>query len=70
MVSELSALHASVGGGDLRRGPDQIPLAALGALLVRERQAGGYLVRHIYQSDPDRPDRRTARRAGTRLRPA
>ena len=59
MVSELSALHASVVGGDLRRGPDQIPLAALGALLVRERQAGGYLVQHIYQSDPDRPDRKS-----------
>jgi tricorn protease len=59
MVSELSALHASVAGGDLRRGPDQIPLAALGALLVREREAGGYVVRHIYQSDPDRPDRKS-----------
>jgi tricorn protease len=59
MVSELSALHASVRGGDLRTGPDQIPLAALGALLVRQREAGGYLVRHIYQSDPDRPDRKS-----------
>ena len=59
MVSELSALHASVRGGDLRRGPDQIPLAALGALLVRDREAGGYLVQHIYQSDPDRPDRKS-----------
>ena len=59
MVSELSALHASVAGGDLRRGPDQIPLAALGALLVRDRAAGGYLVQHIYQSDPDRPDRKS-----------
>jgi len=57
MVSELSALHASVRGGDLRSGTDQVPLAALGALLMRERQAGGYLVRHVYQSDPDRPDR-------------
>ena len=59
MVSELSALHASVAGGDLRRGPDQIPLASLGALLVRDREAGGYVVRHIYQSDPDRPDRKS-----------
>jgi tricorn protease len=59
MVSELSALHASVVGGDLRRGPDQIPLAALGALLVRDREAGGYVVQHIYQSDPDRPDRKS-----------
>ena len=57
MVSELSALHASVRGGDLRSGTDQVPLAALGALLVRERPAGGYLVQHVYQSDPDRPDR-------------
>ena len=59
MVSELSALHASVSGGDIRRGPDQVALAALGARLVRDAKAGGYLVEHIYQSDPDRPDRKS-----------
>jgi tricorn protease len=59
MVSELSALHAFVYGGDIRRGPDQVALAALGARLVRDAKAGGYVVEHIYQSDPDRPDRKS-----------
>jgi len=59
MIGELSALHASVVGGDIRRGPDQIALAALGARLRRDRAAGGYVVEHIYASDPDRPDRRS-----------
>jgi len=57
MVSELSTLHTFVVGGDIRRGPDQIPPAALGARLARDAKAGGYVVEHIYQSDPDRPDR-------------
>ncbi|HKX00091.1 MAG TPA: S41 family peptidase [Bryobacteraceae bacterium] len=57
MVSELSALHTFVGGGDIRRGPDQIQIAALGARLERDASAGGYLVQHVYRSDPDRPDR-------------
>jgi tricorn protease len=59
MISELSALHASVGGGDIRRGVDQVQTAALGAMLARDASAGGYVVQHIYQSDPDRPDRRS-----------
>ncbi len=58
MVSELSVLHTFVMGGDVRRGPDQIQLASLGARLERSKEAGGYVVRHIYRSDPDRPDRR------------
>ena len=37
MVSELSALHASWRRRSAQ-GPDQVPLAALGALLVRERR--------------------------------
>jgi tricorn protease len=56
MVSELSMLHTFVAGGDLRRGADQIQLASLGARLARDA-AGGYVVEHIYQSDPDRPDK-------------
>ena len=58
MVSELSALHTFVGGGDLRRGPDQVQLATLGARLERDTAAKGYVVKHVYQSDPDRPDKR------------
>jgi tricorn protease len=57
MVSELSALHTFVRGGDLRRGSDQIQLAALGARLARDPKAEGYRIDHIYRSDPDRPDR-------------
>jgi tricorn protease len=57
MVSELSALHTFVVGGDLRKGPDQIEVASLGALLVRDQAAGGYRVEHIYRTDPDRPDK-------------
>ena len=59
MVSELSVLHTTVVGGDVRRGPDQVRPASLGALLVRDKQAGGYRIEHIYRSDPDRPDKRS-----------
>lgn len=55
MVSELSALHIFVRGGDLRRGTDQVPVAVLGARLVRDDAAGGYRVSHIYRGDPDLP---------------
>ncbi len=55
VVGELSALHVSVRGGDLRRGPDQIRLATLGARLERDESAGGYKIDHIYLSDPDYP---------------
>ena len=57
MVSELSALHTFVVGGDLRKGPDQIQVATLGALLTRDQAAGGYRIEHIYRTDPDRPDK-------------
>src|SRR6266542_1658459 len=57
MVSELSALHTFVVGGDVRRGQDQVQLAALGARLERDPATGGYVVRYIYKSDPDRPDK-------------
>ena len=56
MVSELSALHTFVFGGDQRRSSDQIDLATLGAELRRDEKAGGYLVQHIYLHDPDLPN--------------
>ena len=59
MVSELSTLHTFVHGGDLQRSSDQVQLASLGARLDRDTAAGGYVVRHIYRSDPDRPDRQS-----------
>jgi tricorn protease len=56
MVGELSALHIFVRGGELRRGQDEVTPASLGARLVRDAQAGGFRVAHVYQSDPDLPD--------------
>lgn len=56
MVSELSALHTFVRGGDLRKSNDQIELSTLGADLERSDRDGGYVVKKIYRHDPDRPD--------------
>ena len=58
MVAELNALHTFVVGGDIRNAPDQIRLSSLGARLERDATAGGWRVAHIYQNDPDRPDKR------------
>lgn len=55
MISELSALHMYVYGGDFRKGPDNVQPAQLGARLVRDTAAGGFRVEHIYRSDPDFP---------------
>jgi len=55
-VGELSALHTSVRGGDLRTADDNIRVATLGARLARDAGAGGYRVEYIYQTDPDYPD--------------
>jgi len=59
LVSELSALHSSVGGGDRRRGVDQVAPASLGARLIRDEEAGGYRIAHIYRTDPDLPGERS-----------
>jgi tricorn protease len=56
VVGELSALHTSVRGGDIRSGEDNIRVASLGARLVRAPEAGGYRIDYIYKSDPDYPD--------------
>ena len=56
MVSELSALHTFVHGGDDRKPADKIETATLGAVLRRDEKSGGYVVDHIYQHDPDLPD--------------
>jgi tricorn protease len=55
MVGELSVLHSAVRGGELRKGPDQIPVPTLGARLEREENKSGYRIDYIYQSDPDLP---------------
>ena len=54
MIGELSALHASVGGGDIRGGRDTVAVASLGARF--EKTQGGFRVAHIYSSDPDIPN--------------
>ncbi|MCA0376855.1 MAG: PDZ domain-containing protein [Gemmatimonadetes bacterium] len=59
LVGDLSALHTSVGGGDTRRGPDNVGIASLGARLLRDAAAGGYRIERIYQHDPDYPDTRS-----------
>ncbi len=57
MVSELSALHTFVHGGDIRHGVDQIELSSLGAVLQPAVDGKGWTVQHVYRSDPDRPDK-------------
>ena len=56
LMGELSALHVSVRGGDIRQGTDQVRVASLGARLVRDEAAGGFRIDYIYRSDPDYPD--------------
>jgi tricorn protease len=55
MVSELSALHTFVYGGEHRKGEDEIEVASLGAALARDEAAGGWRVERLYRSDPDLP---------------
>lgn len=55
MVSELSALHIFVSGGDFRPGTDSVFPASLGARFARDAASGGYRVVHIYAADPDLP---------------
>jgi tricorn protease len=55
LMSELSALHTSVRGGDLRESPEDIALGSLGAQLTRDEAAGGWRITRIYRNDPDYP---------------
>ena len=59
MVGELSVLHTSVRGGDVRIGSDDVKVPTLGARLVRDTRAGGYRIDYIYRHDPDFPDERS-----------
>ena len=59
VVAELSALHVSVRGGDLRRGEDRVRVASLGARLERDASTGGYRVDYIYRTEPDYPQWRS-----------
>jgi len=57
MVGELSVLHTFVRGGDLRKGSDEIGIGSLGAFLRRDEGSKGFVVDHIYRTDPDQPDK-------------
>lgn len=57
MVSELSALHTFVYGGDRRSGEDFYLPANLACEAVRDEDAGGYRITHLYQNDPEEPER-------------
>ncbi|MEM7369951.1 MAG: S41 family peptidase [Bacteroidota bacterium] len=58
-VGELSALHTSVRGGDLRNGPERVGVANLGAVCMRDESMGGFRIDHIYRTDPDYPNERS-----------
>ncbi|MBX2815991.1 MAG: PDZ domain-containing protein [Saprospiraceae bacterium] len=58
-VGELSALHTSVRGGDLRRDQADISVASLGAITRRDVEAGGFVIDYIYKADPDYPHERS-----------
>lgn len=56
-VGELSALHTSVRGGDLREGDDDIGIGDLGARL--SKVDAGFKIDYIYQTDPEYPNERS-----------
>jgi tricorn protease len=58
-VGELSALHTSVRGGDLRKDKNDISVANLGARFSRDEKQGGFRIEYIYKADPDYPNERS-----------
>lgn len=59
MMGELSTLHIFVRYGDTRNVPDKIEVATFGSVLDRDADAGGWRVKHVYQTDPDFPSQLT-----------
>lgn len=59
VVGELSALHTSVRGGDLRSDDKNISIGYLGAMFDRDEQKSGYRIEYIYKVDPDYPDEKS-----------
>jgi tricorn protease len=55
MISELSALHMFVYGGDKRLPGDNISNGYLGATFSQDKNHEGFVIEHIYRSDPDYP---------------
>jgi len=58
-VGELSALHTSVRGGDMRSDQKNIPVANLGGIFSRDELNGGFRIDYIYKVDPDYPDEKS-----------
>jgi tricorn protease len=58
-VGELSALHTSVRGGDVRSDEKNIEVASLGAVFSRDEAGGGFRIDHIYRADPDYPEEKS-----------
>jgi len=58
-VGELSALHTSVRGGDIRSDKKNIAVANLGAVFIRDEENGGFRIDYIYKADPDYPDEKS-----------
>ncbi len=56
MVSELSALHTFVYGGEKREAEEDIEPASLGARLEKNTSKGGYVIEHIFNGEPDLPE--------------
>ena len=58
-VGELSALHTSVRGGDLREDNKNISVASLGAVFSRDDKNKGFKIDYIYKADPDYPNEKS-----------
>ncbi len=58
-VGELSALHTSVRGGDMRDDNQNISVASLGATFSRDTQNNGFKIDYIYKADPDYPNEKS-----------
>lgn len=56
MVSELSALHIFVRGGEKRTTSEDVKPASLGARLSKDKNGKGYVIEHIYNGEPDLPE--------------
>jgi tricorn protease len=54
MMGELNTLHSQVRGGDIPENDDVAASSTLGAAFIDT--AGGVLISHIYQHDPELPD--------------
>ena len=58
-VGELSALHTSVRGGDIRSDNKNISVANLGGICSRDEAQGGFRIDYIFKADPDYPNEKS-----------